>query len=386
MTGRRLIVEADGGSRGNPGPAGYGVVVRDARTGEVLAERSVAIGRATNNVAEYQGLIAGLQAAVELGGDAVEARLDSKLLVEQMSGRWQVKHPDMRVLARQAGDLVGQLGSVRFTWIPRALNTRADRLANDAMDAVARSAGRTTGVRGTEPATGPPTWPSDSPAAPGHSRAGLPVGLMHGTAPPTTTMLLRHAQTARSGDQRFGDREGAGLTEAGAAQARALADRVARLSIVAAVVSSPSPAARQTADVVGRALDLPVIEEPGLVETDFGQWAGLKFSEVRDRWPAEFAAWLASADAPAPQGESLAATVTRVRRARDEVLRRFPGTTVAVVTHGTPIKTLLRLALDAPPPSLFRMQVDPAGISEVQWYADGPAVVARMNDVAHLDS
>jgi probable phosphoglycerate mutase len=134
-----LIVEADGGSRGNPGPAGYGALVCDAESGEVLAERSEGIGVATNNVAEYQGLIAGLRACVELGGASahVEVRMDSKLVVEQMSGRWKVKHPAMQPLALEAGRLVRQLGPVRYTWIPRERNKRADRLANLAMDAQA---------------------------------------------------------------------------------------------------------------------------------------------------------------------------------------------------------------------------------------------------------
>lgn len=132
-----VIVEADGGSRGNPGPAGYGAVVLDPATEEVLAERAEGIGIATNNVAEYQGLIAGLRAAIELGASDVEVRMDSKLVVEQMSGRWQVKHPAMKPLAREAGELVREIGTVRFGWIPRARNARADALANAAMDAQA---------------------------------------------------------------------------------------------------------------------------------------------------------------------------------------------------------------------------------------------------------
>ena len=136
----RVVVEADGGSRGNPGPAGYGAVVRDADTGAVLAERQGGLGMATNNVAEYEGLIAGLRAAIELGATDVEVRMDSKLVVEQMSGRWQVKHPKMRPLAAKAAALVGTLGQVRFGWIPRAKNSHADRLANEAMDAQAADA------------------------------------------------------------------------------------------------------------------------------------------------------------------------------------------------------------------------------------------------------
>jgi probable phosphoglycerate mutase len=133
----KVIVEADGGSRGNPGNAGYGAVVLDPVTEEVLAERSAGLGVTTNNVAEYTGLIAGLRAALELGADEVEVRMDSKLVVEQMCGRWQVKHPVLRRLADEAASLVRELRRVTFEWIPRARNARADALANRAMDAQA---------------------------------------------------------------------------------------------------------------------------------------------------------------------------------------------------------------------------------------------------------
>ena len=132
-----VVVEADGGSRGNPGPAGYGSVVFAADGRTVLAERNESIGVATNNVAEYRGLIAGLQAAAELGATDVAVRMDSKLVVEQMSGRWQIKHPDMRPLARQASELRRAFDRVTFDWIPRERNKHADRLANEAMDAAA---------------------------------------------------------------------------------------------------------------------------------------------------------------------------------------------------------------------------------------------------------
>jgi ribonuclease HI len=133
----KLIVEADGGSRGNPGPAGYGAVVLDPVTEEVLAERAEGVGITTNNVAEYQGLIAGLRAAQELGATDVEVRMDSKLVVEQMSGRWKIKHPAMQPLAREAAGLARDIGTVSFGWIPRERNRRADALANQAMDAQA---------------------------------------------------------------------------------------------------------------------------------------------------------------------------------------------------------------------------------------------------------
>ncbi|MEV6543531.1 reverse transcriptase-like protein, partial [Streptomyces sp. NPDC051665] len=132
---REFIVEADGGSRGNPGPAGYGSVVIDATTGETLAEAAEYIGIATNNVAEYRGLLAGLRTAHALDPSAhIHVRMDSKLVVEQMSGRWKIKHPDMKPLAAEAGG-VFPADQVTYEWIPRAQNKHADRLANEAMDA-----------------------------------------------------------------------------------------------------------------------------------------------------------------------------------------------------------------------------------------------------------
>lgn len=137
MSERELIVEADGGSRGNPGVAAGGSVVVDAATGEVLAELGVFCGITTNNVAEYSGMIAGIRKALEIDPDAVlRVRLDSKLVVEQMSGRWKIKHPAMAELAAQARELLTGT-PVAFEWVPRLQNARADRLANEAMDAQA---------------------------------------------------------------------------------------------------------------------------------------------------------------------------------------------------------------------------------------------------------
>ncbi len=133
MTFESVIIETDGGSRGNPGPAAYGSVLKDAATGEVIAEEGVAIGIASNNVAEYSGLIAGLRLAAEFApGASIEVRMDSKLVVEQMSGNWKIKHPDMRTLATEANRLA-PIGTI-YTWIPRELNKHADRLVNEALD------------------------------------------------------------------------------------------------------------------------------------------------------------------------------------------------------------------------------------------------------------
>jgi probable phosphoglycerate mutase len=381
---RRLLVEADGGSRGNPGPAGYGAVVKDAVTGEVLAERAAAIGTATNNVAEYGGLIAGLTAARELDPSEVEVRMDSKLVVEQMSGRWQVKHPAMKPLAAEATALVRRLPRVRFSWIPRAQNSHADRLANEAMDAAARGeVWRPGGDSG--PADAADAWLAEhEPTAPTASAATpQPVWRDAPSMTPTTTLLLRHGQTALSVEKRFSGTGDPPLTEVGRAQAAAAAARLAT-SGATAVVSSPLRRARETAERVAEALGVELAVEPGLRETDFGDWEGCTFAEVRERWPRELDAWLADPAVAPPFGESFDATTIRVRQARTRLLATYGGQRLVVVSHVTPIKTLLRLALDAPPSALHRMQLDLACLSEVQWFADGPSVVRSLNDTAHL--
>ncbi|TAL13836.1 MAG: bifunctional RNase H/acid phosphatase, partial [Frankiales bacterium] len=203
------------------------------------------------------------------------------------------------------------------------------------------------------------------------------------SSPPTTTLLLRHGQTEMSVDKRFSGVSDPPLTEVGLAQAAAAAARLARCGAVA-VVSSPLLRTRETARLVADALGLEVQVEEGLRETDFGDWEGYTFSEVRKKWPRELDAWLGSTAVAPPFGESFDATATRVRQARDRVLSAYPGQTVVVVSHVTPIKTLLRFALDAPPSALYRLHLDLTSLSQVLWHADGSAVVRSMNDTGHL--
>jgi ribonuclease H / adenosylcobalamin/alpha-ribazole phosphatase len=389
---RRLVVEADGGSRGNPGPAGYGAVVRDADTGEVLAERAASIGRATNNVAEYQGLLAGLRAAVDLEPASVEVRMDSKLVVEQMSGRWKVRHPDLAPLYAEGVALARRLPRVRFGWIPRERNAYADRLANEAMDAAASGRewtprepappGGATGDPGGSDAAGPTAGRSADPTAADSGAAGRSLAWRPSSSPPTTLLLVRHGNTALSG-RRYSGRGDPELSADGQAQARAVAGRLVGAG-VAAVVSSPLRRARSTAQAIAAATGTEVATDDGLVETDFGRWDGLTFAEVREGWPAEYAAWLADSAAAPPGGESVNQVARRVRKVRDRLLAAYPGRTVAVVSHVTPIKLLLCSALGAPASSLFRIHLDTASLSTVDWYPDGPAVVRLVNDTGHL--
>jgi probable phosphoglycerate mutase len=391
----RVVVEADGGSRGNPGPAGYGALVRDADTGELLREVAAGIGVASNNVAEYRGLIAALQAAIDLGADDVLVQMDSKLVIEQMSGRWKVKHPDMQVLAKQAAGLVRQLPAVRFAHIRRELNSHADRLANQAMDdqAAGRAwtqradtmAGprRTSAARAAEPATAALDPASAAvEASPAPARNSL-YGWSAPTGTPVVAMLLRHGETPLSIEKRFSGRGDAALTPRGEAQAAAAGRRLATAGIDA-IISSPLRRTRQTAAAVGAVLGLDVAVDEGFAETDFGEWEGATFPEIAKSAPDALRAWLDDPELAPPGGESLASTARRAAAARERVVSSYPGKTVLVVSHVTPIKALLRDALGAPMDAFFRLHLDPASLSVVDWRADGPSVVRLVNDTSYL--
>ncbi|WP_067654992.1 bifunctional RNase H/acid phosphatase [Nocardia harenae] len=384
-----VIVEADGGSRGNPGPAGYGAVVFDAAHAEVLAERRAGIGVATNNVAEYRGLIAGLAAAVELGAARVEVRMDSKLVIEQLSGRWKVKHAAMIPLAEEARGLVAEFDAVTFTWIPRARNSHADRLANEAMDAAAGAeVPPLAGDAGTRPARAKAadapvagrTAPSDA-AATARDRA---PGWTGARGAPTRLLLLRHGRTALSVERRYSGRGNPPLDEVGREQAERAAKMLATRGGIDAVVCSPLARAHATATAAAQAIGLQPEILDDLIETDFGTWEGLTFTEAATRDPEAHEAWLGDPALPPPGGESFAAVRTRIERVRDELLARFPERTVLVVSHVTPIKTLLQLALDVGPALLYRLHLDLAALSIAEFYPDGGASVRLVNDTSYL--
>lgn len=348
----RVVIEADGGARGNPGPAGYGAVVRDAETGAVLAERGEAIGIATNNIAEYSGLVAGLEAAAELGATAADVYMDSKLVIEQMSGRWQIKHPGLRPLAAKAAALSKQIGTVGYHWIPREKNQHADAIANRAMDGLpAESAPRQAPLG---------TWEPRTMAA-------------------TRLILVRHGSTAMTAEKRYSGRGDVPLSEVGRVQAEAVARRVAALD-PAAVYSSPLSRCLETAELTG----LPVYPDADLIECDFGVWEGLTFTQVRADYGKELNRWLASASAAPPGGESFHQVAKRVSEAVARIRKAHPGQTVAIVSHVSPIKLILRDALGATDAILHRLFLDPAGMSIVDYYPDDAIAVRTVNDIAHL--
>lgn len=213
---------------------------------------------------------------------------------------------------------------------------------------------------------------------------GPPASWTGAQGSPTRLLLVRHGQTALSVERRYSGRGNPLLTEVGLGQAAAVAGRLAALGGVDAVVTSPLARATQTADAVGKATGAPVTELPDLTETDFGSWEGLTFREAAQRDPDLHKTWLADPSVPTPGGESFDQVHSRVTRALDRVVSSFPGSTVVVVSHVTPIKTLLRIGLEAGPSVLFRLHLDLASLSIVEFYPDGHTSVRLVNDTAHL--
>ena len=200
---------------------------------------------------------------------------------------------------------------------------------------------------------------------------------------PTVTLLLRHGQTPMSAQKRYAGRSDVPLTDLGVQQAAAAAKRLASAGLDV-IVTSPLLRAVQTAEEVAAATGATVVTDDGFREADFGAWEGLTFAEVQERWPAEMAAWLADPEVAPPGGESLAGVNERVTAALRRVLAARERQTVLVVSHVTPIKTLVAAALLAPPAALYRMHLDVAALSRIDWYADGPAVLRSFNDTGHL--
>ncbi|MGV9611191.1 bifunctional RNase H/acid phosphatase [Nocardia xishanensis] len=395
MSYEHVIVEADGGSRGNPGPAGFGAVVFDAGHVAVLAERRESLGIATNNVAEYRGLIAGLEAAAELGARTVDVRMDSKLVVEQMSGRWKVKHAAMIPLADRARRLVADFDRVSFTWIPRAQNSHADRLANEAMDDAAL-VGEVRAAREAETATveeqstrsAAPSWIDEARAAqvdPANTEAvSAGPGWTGALGRPTRLLLLRHGQTELSLERRYSGRGNPPLTRLGREQATRAAKMLAAKGDIAAILSSPLGRARETAEAAGAALNLPVRTHDGLIETDFGAWEGLTFLEAAQHDPELHARWLGDPSVAAPGGESFDEVRERIEAVRRDLVALYPGQNVLVVSHVTPIKTLVQLALGVGPSLLYRLHLDLASLCIAEFYPDGGSSVRLVNDTSYL--
>ncbi|KJY46344.1 hypothetical protein VR46_09660, partial [Streptomyces sp. NRRL S-444] len=226
-----------------------------------------------------------------------------------------------------------------------------------------------------------------APAAPPAQAPATTPGWGPDMGTPATFVLLRHGETALTPQKRFSGSGGADpeLSPAGHRQASAVAGALAARGTVQTIVGSPLRRCRETAQAVADRLGLEVTVEEGLREVDFGAWEGLTFAEVRERFPDDLQAWLDSPKAaPTGGGESFTTATRRISATRDRLLAEHAGRTVLLVTHVTPVKILVRLALGAPPESLFKMELSAASLSAVAYYADGNASVRLLNDTSHL--
>jgi broad specificity phosphatase PhoE/ribonuclease HI len=373
---RRLRVEADGGSRGNPGVAGYGALVRDVGTGAVLAERAQPLGVASNNVAEYSGLIAGLQAArdIEPGGD-VEVVLDSRLVVEQMSGRWKVKHEDMRRLAREAQEVAEQIraagGRVSYRWVPREQNRAADALSNKAMDG--ETIDRLLGDSSLDEV------PAPEPELTASRGVGGPAAPPWGT--PTRIVLVRHGVTDFTDAGRLDGRGGAdpplnasGLTQAAAA-GRAVAQLVA--GHPSAVVPSSLVRARETGALVAEALRVVPTVDPAWDEQNFGDWDGAGIGELVRDHPDALDLLRRDPAYRRPGGESHEEMAERVLAAYARAVAA--GGTTVVVCHRKPIMVVLAHLLAIPHDRMWRLAAAPGSLTAIEAWGNGTVSVAFTN-------
>ena len=357
---RHFLLTADGGSRGNPGPSGYGSVVSE--NGKIIAELFDFIGIATNNVAEYSGLIAGLTAINQIDDKAtVEVKMDSKLVVEQMSGRWQIKHADMRVLAQNARTAHNP-SLVNYTWIPRDENSHADRLANKALDQQA-GGGEVIQIQ----------------------QNYLTERLLT-TEKATTIILIRHGETVLTPFKKF---SGDGplnpeLTDIGIAQAEKVATAVAALN-PEVIIASPLRRTTQTAEAIARATSLPIVFEDAWIECSFGIWDGLSIDEVKEKYPADYQSWISSTGFAPPDGESYDSVALRIDAALNQIAAEYPGQRVVVVTHNGTIKSAAKVVIGGPADSIFHIDVSPCSITTVSiWPSDGLRALRSLNEQGHL--
>ena len=395
---QRITIEADGGSRGNPGPAGSGAVLMDSANGAILAEVALFIGVATNNVAEYRAVLSAIEVANEIApGVPVLVRMDSKLVVEQMSGRWKVKNEGMQDLALAMKQAIGSR-DVSFEWIPREQNGKADSLANEAMDAEKSTVRKYIGSADTS--TIEVVTSSAKPVAadleynpelPSSVRA--PRNVSHKL---TTIILVRHGRTILTESHRISGRGGEDpqLSEAGKEDARKAAEALtlvgstgpyAKVLAPSVVVSSPIARARETASIIASKLGVEVETHDDIAEIAFGDWDGHTNQEVAANWSALYDQWRGDVRiSPPGGGESLEEFDVRVNKGIAEILDKHEGKTVIVVAHVMPIRGFIKKAIDATWPAYWRTSIAPCSISIIRFWGDEAAEISVINQTNHL--
>jgi broad specificity phosphatase PhoE/ribonuclease HI len=365
-----FVLFADGASRGNPGPAAYGAVVYDV-SGNLVAELGENLGIRTNNYAEYQGVIAGLRhIEAHWPGAEVLVKMDSKLVVEQLSGRWQIKHPELRELASEAIRIMRGL-SVQLQWIPREQNTAADAAANRALDEGDFGESTELELAAVQP---------KSIRAPRQS------------IEPTTFVLIRHGHTQLTESNLISGSNGEdpSLSELGFLEAvlasKAADDLLARFGLgsVSAVLHSPQVRTTQTAQAVAKHFEVGMQGDARLKEIGFGSWEGHSMAEMEASSAAEIERWRGSMSLKPPGGESVDDLEQRVREALTSAIAEYSGQTIAIVSHMMPLRAMLRHALGGPNSLSWTLQFAPASVSVVRYFGPNFAEVFAINSCQHL--
>lgn len=384
----KLIVECDGGSRGNPGIAGYGAIVFGADNAEVHAKLAAPIGHNTNNVAEYQGLLAALEVIRDHAPNSqVLVRMDSKLVVEQMSGRWKAKNPAMRELLMQCQAVSAQLrasgGNVQYQWIPRNENSRADALANDGMDGV------TVEYLNFPEAQHQDELDIAQPQAEKILNTQDSAGNYVGAGGVRRLLVVRHAVTEFTVTHRLDGRGGANppLNELGHEQAQRVAFGVAgRLAEYypdgftdqVSLLTSSLTRAKQTGAAIGKKIGKKPTVDARWDEQSFGQWDGLSIGEIYREHPEEVMRLRNDDSFAAPEGETRSELLARVQSGLKSATSL--SETVVVVTHRMPILLLIAQSLGLSTLDAWRVNADPASVTGIEFYQDDHCALTFVND------
>ena len=366
-----LILFADGASRGNPGKASLGAVL--VRDGEEIARISRTLGTRTNNYAEYSAVIAGLEYVIENNlGPELLIRMDSKLVVEQLSGRWQIKHPELRELASAAQRLLSQLKAT-LEWIPREENFLADEAANQALD----------GDPG--PMVAPIEFQALSSIQPSSIRSPRV------SSEPTVVYVIRHGHTQSTESKLIsGAIDNPGLSDLGRAEAKSAAEAMSRLSTrfellgPQLIVHSDMLRTTETAELISESMSVPIRSDSRLREISFGDWEAKSMGELEAAVDGQVNAWRGSVTAKPPGGESVNDLEKRVVKSLRDLIAEHSGSAVAIVAHMMPLRSIARYALKSSVDSHWSLQFAPGSVSVYRFFGEELAEVYCLNSCEHL--
>jgi probable phosphoglycerate mutase len=365
-----LVLFADGASRGNPGPASLGAVL--VRDGEEIARISKSLGVRTNNYAEYSAVIAGLEYVLEHGLEKdLLIQMDSKLVVEQLSGRWKIKHPDLMELARSAQALLRQLDA-RLEWIPRELNFLADEAANQALDA--------------QPVVASPEKASVVMA----SQQPASIRAPRVSTEPTVVYVVRHGHTASTESKLIsGSMDDPQLSELGREDARSASAAISSLAsrfelpLPSLIAHSDMRRTTETAELISKELSAPLRADSRLREISFGDWEGRSMADLEVE-SSEVEAWRGSVDRKPPAGESVLELESRVLRSLNDLIVENAGSAVVMVSHMMPLRAIAKKALGSSPASHWTLQFAPGSVSVYRFFGDELSEVFCLNSCEHL--